>query len=75
MGAPLSDRNAVDAAVTDLQERLADGDPSDAELRGHCEAVLTTLRAGYRANPAAFSKESIEALREFSELLRESADS
>ena len=75
MEAPPNDRQAVEAAVASLQERLADGDPTDAGLRSHCEAVLTALRASYRANPAAFSREAIEALREFSELLRESAGS
>jgi hypothetical protein len=66
-----TDRSTVEAAVVSLQERLADGDPADAALRSYCEAVLLTLRAAYRVNPAAFSRESIEALREFSELLRE----
>ncbi len=75
MGSPLNDREAVDAAVASLQERLADGDPTDAGLRSHCEAVLTALRASYRTNPSAFSRETVEALREFSELLRESAGS
>ena len=67
MKAPLTDRRAVEAAVASLQERLADGDTA---LRSHCEAVLSTLRSAYRVNPAAFSRESIEALREFRELLR-----
>jgi len=71
MEAPLTDRRAVEAAVAALQERLADGDPADAALRSHSEAVLSALRAAYRANPAAFSREVIEALRELSELLRE----
>ncbi len=71
MKAPLTDRRAVDAAVASLQERLADGDPADAALRSHCETVLLALRAAYRVNPAAFSREAIEALRELSELLRE----
>jgi len=71
MGAPLSDRRAVEAAVAGLQERIAEGDPDDAALRSHGEAVLSALRAAYRANPAAFTKEIIEALRELSELLRE----
>ena len=71
MEAPPNDRRAVEAAVASLQERLADGDSADATLRSHCEVVLSTLRAAYRVNPAAFSRESIEALREFSELLRE----
>ena len=71
METPPTDRAAVEAAVASLQERLADGDPSDAALRKHCEAVLSTLRAAYRTNPAAFSREVIEALREFGDLLRE----
>ncbi len=69
--APLADRRAVEEAVASLQERLADGDPADAALRSHCEAVLLALRAAYRVTPAAFSKETIEALRELGELLRE----
>ena len=69
--APPNDRRAVEAAVASLQERLADGDPADTALRSHCEAVLSALRATYRVNPAAFSRESIEALREFSVLLRD----
>ena len=64
-----SDRRTVEAAVASLQERLADGDSADAALRSRCEAVLSTLRAAYRVNPAAFSRKSIEALREFSQLL------
>jgi hypothetical protein len=71
MPAPLSDRRAVEAAVAELQERLADGDPADAALRGRCEQALTALRAAYRANRAAFSPETIAALRELSDLLRE----
>ena len=71
MEAPPNDRRVVQAAVASLQERLADGDSADAALRSHCEAVLSTLRAAYRVNPAAFSRESIEALREFSVLLRD----
>ena len=71
MEAPLTDCHAVDAAVASLQERLADGDPADAALRSHCEAALSALRAAYRVNRAAFSREVIEALRELSELLRE----
>jgi hypothetical protein len=67
----LNDRHAVEAAVVSLQERLADGDPGDAALRSHCEAALSALRAAYRANPAVFTREVIEALRELSELLRE----
>ena len=74
METPPTGRRAVEAAVASLQERLAGGDPSDAALRGHCKAVLATLRAAYRADPAAFSREAIEALRELGELLRE-ADS
>jgi len=71
MASPPADRKAVDAAVLDLQERLADGDPTDAALKAHCEGVLVTLRAAYRANRAAFSKEAVEALRELGELLRQ----
>ena len=65
------DRAAVEAAVLALQERFADGDPGDAAFRAHCQAVMETLRGAYRGNPAAFSRESIEALREFSDLLRD----
>jgi hypothetical protein len=65
-----ADRRAVDAAVASLQERLADGDPADAALQISCEAALSALRAAYRASPAAFSRETIEALRELGELLR-----
>ena len=75
MESPPSDRRTVDAAVAALQERLADGDPSDAALRSQCEAVLLALRAAYRAHPAAFSREAIETLREISELLRETDSS
>ncbi len=71
MEAPLTDRRAVEAAVAALQERLADGDPADLVLQKHCQAVLLTLRTAYRVNPAAFSRETIEALRELSELLRQ----
>ena len=71
MATPLTDRRAVEAAVASLQELLADGDPTDAALRVHGEAALAALRAAYRTNPAAFSREVIEALRELSELLRE----
>ena len=71
MEAPPTNCRAVEAAVTSLQERLADGDPADAALRSHCEAVLLALRAAYRVNSAAFSREAIEALRELSELLHE----
>ena len=67
------DRRAVEAAVASLQERLADGDPADPILRGHCEAVLSALRAAYRADKELFSRESIEALGELSELLSASA--
>lgn len=66
-----TDRRTVEAAVASLQERLADGDHADASLRSHCEAILSALRAAYRVNPAAFSRATIEALREFGELLRE----
>ncbi|HAM35851.1 MAG TPA: hypothetical protein DEB40_08580 [Elusimicrobia bacterium] len=66
-----TDRRAVEAAVVSLQQRLADGDPADAALRSRCEAELSALRAAYRLSPAAFSSEAIEALRELSELLRE----
>jgi len=66
-----TDRSAVEAAVASLQEHLADGDQTDAALRSDCEAVLSALRTSYRANPATFSRETIEALRELSELLRE----
>ena len=71
--APPTDRRAVETAVASLQERIADGDPADAALQSHCEAVLLALRAAYRVNPAAFSKDTIEALRELSELMHESA--
>lgn len=71
MEAPPIDCRAVEAAVASLQERLADGDPADAALRSHCEVVLLALRAAYRVNPAVFSREAIEALRELSELLHE----
>ena len=69
--APLTDRRAVEAAVSALQECLADGDPSDPALRSHGEAALNALRAAYRANPSLFSQEAIDALRELGELLRE----
>ena len=71
MPSPMNERRAIEAAVSALQERLADGDPTDAALKAHCEGVLVTLRAAYRANRAAFSKEAVEALRELSELLRQ----
>ena len=61
----------MEAAVISMQERLADGDPADATLRSRCEAALSALRAAYRVNPAVFSRETIEALRELGELLRE----
>ena len=67
------DRRTVEAAVASLQSFLSDGDPTDAALRGECETVLTALRSAYRADPSAFSPESIEALKELSDLLRESA--
>ena len=73
MDAPPTDRRAVEAAVASLQESLADGDPADAALRSRCEAALSALRAAYRADPAAFSRETVEALRELSDLLRETA--
>jgi hypothetical protein len=69
MEAPPKDRRAVEAAVASLQESLADGDPGDAALRGRCEAVLATLRAAYRADPALFSPETIAALQELRDLL------
>jgi hypothetical protein len=71
METPPTDRHDVEAAVVALQEHLANGDPADAILRSHCESVLLALRAAYRVNPAAFSREAIEALRELNELLRE----
>ena len=73
MEASPTDSRTVDAAVASLQERLAEGDPADAALRSRCEAVLLALRAAYRVDPAAFSRESIEALRELSELLRDAS--
>ncbi|MFA6316254.1 MAG: hypothetical protein WC943_02460 [Elusimicrobiota bacterium] len=69
MGKIPTDKKSVEAAVAALQEKLADGDPSDAELRKSCDAALAGLRASYRANPAAFSKETIEALQELKALL------
>ena len=71
MDSPPTDRRAVEAAVASLQERLADGDPNDAALRGSCEAVLSALRAAYRADRSLFSPETIAALQELRELLRE----
>ncbi|MCX5787392.1 MAG: hypothetical protein NTX64_02620 [Elusimicrobia bacterium] len=73
MATPPIDSRAVDAAVASLQERLAEGDPADAALQDHCRAVLSALRASYRVNPAAFSREAIEVLREIGELLHETA--
>lgn len=67
---PGKTRGEVDAAVTALQERLADGDPSDLALRSRCEADLKELRADYKADPSAFTKDAIEALRELVELLQ-----
>ncbi|MDD5656461.1 MAG: hypothetical protein PHF00_04305 [Elusimicrobia bacterium] len=74
MSAPLSDRSSVEAAVLSLQERLAEGDASDGELRRLCESEIEALRCAFRANPAAFSKECVEALRELADLLRQGAD-
>jgi hypothetical protein len=71
MKTPPNDRRAVEAAVAALQERLADGDPGDAALREHCEAVLAALRAAYRSDRSLFSPETIEALQELRELLSE----
>jgi hypothetical protein len=68
---PPKDARAADKAVTSLQERLADGDPTDTTLRSQCENPLLTLCAAYRAHPAAFSREAIKALREVNGLLRE----
>ena len=72
MALPLKDRAAVEKTVAALQERLADGDPADAALRGECTAVLTDLRAAYRADSSIFSREIVEDLRELSDLLRDS---
>jgi hypothetical protein len=69
MTAPLKDRRSVETAVSSLQERLADGDPADAALRAHAEAVLAALRAAYRADKTIFSPETIAALQELRELL------
>ena len=71
MEAPPTDRRVVEAAVATLQERLADGDPADTTLQSYCDAVLSALRAAYRVTPTAFSKDTIETLRELSELLRQ----
>ncbi len=59
----------MEAAVAGIQERLADGDPEDAALREHCEAVLSALRAAYRADKTIFTPETIEALQELRDLL------
>ena len=71
MDAPPTDHRTVEAAIASLQEYLAAGDPTDAALLSQGEAVLLALRAAYRDNKAAFSKEAIEALREISELLHD----
>ncbi|MBI5239629.1 MAG: hypothetical protein HY926_04095 [Elusimicrobia bacterium] len=70
-GAAMLDRRGVEAAVAALQASLADGDPADAALRARSEAELERLRAAYRAAPAAFTKETLSALRELVELLRD----
>jgi hypothetical protein len=67
--APLTSRRTVESAAAALQERFADGNPTDLALREHGQAVLADLRAAYRANPALFTKETIEALQELRELL------
>ena len=69
MEAPLTDRRSVEAAVASLQERLADGDSSDAGLQSYGQSMLATLRAAYRAAPASFTPETIEALRELKDIL------
>lgn len=61
----------VEDAVAKLQEELSEGDPSDDALRKRAEAALNVLRAAYRSDPKTFSPENIEALKELSELLRE----
>jgi len=71
MDAPPTDRRAVETAIASFQEYIANGDPTDAALLSQGEAVLLALRAAYRDNKAAFSKEAIEALHEISELLHE----
>jgi len=71
MNVPTTDRNAVESAIVSLQECLANGDPGDTALLSQGEAVLSALRAAYRVNPAFFTPEAIEALRELSEFLRE----
>lgn len=73
MASTLKDRSAVEKAVLALQERLADGDPSDPDLRRECEASLSSLREAYRGNKALFSAETVEALRELADLLRDAA--
>lgn len=72
MPTPPKGRKAVETAVTALQARLADGDPADAALRRDAEASIEGLRAAYRADPKAFTPDSIEALKELVELLRDS---
>ena len=69
MASPPQDRRSVEAAVAELQGRLADGDPEDAALREHAQAALESLRAAYRADKTLFTPETIEALRELRELL------
>ena len=71
MAFALKDRAAVEKTVAALQEKLADGDPADEDLRRECESVLTGLRAAYRADAALFSRETVDALRELSDLLRD----
>lgn len=71
MNATPTDRRAVEAAIVSLQECLANGAPGDVALISQSEAVLSALRAAYRATPNAFSTEAIEALRELSEFLCE----
>ena len=66
---PLTDRAGVEKAVAALQEKLAEGDPADEALKAECEAELENLRSAYRASPAAFTKETIEALRDLKDLL------
>ena len=64
---------AVSQAVRLLEERLAEGDPEDPALRAECRKALDSLRAVYRLDPGAFLPETIAALRELGDLLRESA--
>ncbi len=71
MASPLQDRRSVEAAVLALQQRLSDGDPSDEALRQEAGRAIEELRAAYRKAPQAFTPETIEALRELVELLRE----